>query len=95
MRRKQQTYKMPNPNYVKGRRKEYKICKELRSKGFDIVQRTAGSHSPIDVIAINKKLRVIKFIQSKPDTFSERERESIECEFHWLSNMFRCEFEVE
>ena len=47
---------MPNKNYIKGRRKEYKICKKLIEKGFDIAQRTAGSHSPIDIIVINKNI---------------------------------------
>ena len=45
---------MPNKNYIKGRRKEYLIRDKLIKEGFDIVQRTAGSHSFIDVIAIRK-----------------------------------------
>lgn len=85
---------MPNANYVKGRRKEYKICKQLREQGFDIVQRSAGSHSPVDVFAINKKLRVIKFIQSKPDDFPKSKADELEYELGWLNNMFRCEFEL-
>lgn len=82
---------MPNKNYVKGRRKEYKIMKELKKDGFDIAQRTAGSHSPIDVFAINKLTRVIKLIQAKPDDFNSRK---IERELNWLNNIFRVEFEV-
>ena len=50
---------MPNKNYIKGRRKEYKICKMLREDGYDIVQRTAGSHSPVDIIAICKENKKI------------------------------------
>jgi len=45
---------MPNKNYVNGRNKEYKVCKQLKEIGFDIAQRSAGSHSPIDIFAINR-----------------------------------------
>ena len=51
--------------YKKGARKEYKIIDDLRTEGYDIAQRTAGSHSCIDIIAINIKDKVIKLIQSK------------------------------
>lgn len=51
--------------YKKGRRKEYAICEQLKKEGFDIVQRTAGSHSPIDIIAIDTTNKVITLIQCK------------------------------
>jgi len=85
---------MGNKNYVKGRNKEYKICNDLRKMGFNIVQRSAGSHSPIDVFSINKELRVIKLIQAKPDNFSEKQKKEIEQDLNWLNNVFRVEFEV-
>ena len=85
---------MPNKNYLKGRTKEYAIVKQLKAEGFEIAQRTAGSHSPIDVFAINKFTRVIKFIQAKPDNFSEKEKRKINNELSWLNNMFRVEFEI-
>lgn len=66
--------KVPNRNYEKGRRKEYKVCKELREAGFDIVQRSAGSHSPIDIFAIDKKARVIHLVQCKPDNYSKKKQ---------------------
>jgi len=59
---------MPSKPYLKGRRKEYKVCKQLREEGFEIVQRTAGSHSPIDIIAIKRDL--ILLVQVKPDNYS-------------------------
>jgi len=86
--------------YKKGRRKEYMICEQLRKEGFNIVQRTKGSHSPVDIIAINKNLRVIKFIQSKRtlkenmNFVNESLKNKIEGEYVWLNNVFRCEFEV-
>lgn len=83
---------MPNKNYIKGRKKEYKIMKELKEQGFDIAQRTAGSHSPIDVFAIHKKNKVIKFIQSKPDNYPKTRAETIYSELDYLNDMFKCEF---
>ena len=83
---------MTNKAYVKGRNKEYKIVKELKDRGFDIVQRTAGSHSPIDIIAIDKITKVIRLIQAKPEGFNSKK---LEDEFRWLNGMFRVEFYVE
>ena len=51
--------------YKRGARKEYQIIKDLKDEGWPITQRTAGSHSPVDIIAINPELKTIKFIQSK------------------------------
>lgn len=53
-------------NYEKGRNKEYRIMSYFRKRDRDnIVIRTAGSHSPFDVVVINKRTRVISLIQSK------------------------------
>ena len=79
---------MPNPNYIKGRRKEYKIVNRLKTEGWDIVQRSAGSHSPIDIFAINKSLRVIKLIQAKPDDYPKSKEEKILSDNHWLNGVF-------
>lgn len=85
---------MPNKNYIKGRRKEYKIVNDLKKDGWIIAQRTAGSHSPIDVFAINKLTKVIKMIQAKPDSMSKNAKDKINQELNWLNNIFRVEFEV-
>ena len=85
---------MPNKNYVKGRNKEYSICRELKKEGYDIVQRSAGSHSPIDVFAINKALKKIKFVQSKPDNFAESAKKKILEECGWMRGYFWVEFEL-
>ena len=85
---------MPNKNYLKGRRKEWKTCKELKEDGFIIAQRSAGSHSPIDVFAINKEKKLIKFIQCKPDNYVDDE---IMKEWGWINeeaNNFKVSFEV-
>jgi Holliday junction resolvase len=85
---------MPNSNYIKGRNKEYKIMKQLREEGFDIVQRSAGSHSKIDIFAINVNERRIKFIQSKPDDYSESAIDKLMNDLSSLNNIFRCSFDV-
>ena len=82
---------MPNKNYVKGRKKEYAIVKKLKEEGYDIVVRSAGSHSAIDVWAINRKLRTIKLIQAKPEEFHIK---VLEDKYRWLNNVFRVTFEV-
>jgi hypothetical protein len=37
--------------YTEGRRIEYKVMAKLREMGYTMVLRTAGSHSPWDVVA--------------------------------------------
>lgn len=85
---------MPNKNYQKGLRKEYAIVKLFKETGCDIVQRTAGSHSPIDIIAINKSLKTIFLIQAKPDSMSEKEKQKIEDEFSWLNDEYYVRYKV-
>ena len=85
---------MGNKNYVKGRRKEYKIVNDFKEKGFEISQRTAGSHCPFDVIAIDKKTKRIKLIQAKPDSMSSSAKDKIEAENEWLNDEFMVSFEV-
>lgn len=86
--------------YKKGRRKEYKICEELRKEGFDIVFRSAGSHSPIDVIGINTEEKRIKLIQSKRtlkesmDFVEEKLKAKIESENSKINGRYMVEFEV-
>ena len=45
---------MPNKNYITGRRFEYKVRDEWRAKGY-VALRSAGSHSPYDVIALQPR----------------------------------------
>lgn len=85
---------MPNKNYIKGRRKEYKICKQLKEKGYDIVQRSAGSHSPVDIFAINSLTKTIKLIQAKPDNYGEKQVTEIYLDNKLLHGLFEVYFEV-
>ena len=85
---------MPNENYKKGRRKEYKLVEQLRNEGYQIVQRTAGSHSPVDIIAIHKEKKEILLIQSKPNNISQKLIDSISLENEWLTGEFHVEFQI-
>ena len=84
-----------NKNYVKGRRKEYKITKKYKDMGYEIAQRSAGSHSPVDVFAIDRDTRTIKLIQAKPDSMSDNAKKKIIEENKWLNGLFRVVFEVQ
>ena len=85
---------MPNKNYQKGRRKEYAVVKRYKEMGYDIAQRTAGSHSPFDVIAINLKKREIKLIQCKPDSMNAHQQQKIRDENKKLNGLFLVSFSV-
>lgn len=82
---------MPNKNYIKGRRKEYKLCKELKKEGFDIVQRTAGSHSPVDILAIDMTKMIILLVQAKPDNYKEKKYDLYK---KFLAGRFDVKFEI-
>lgn len=86
---------MPNKNYRKGRRKEYGVCDNLKKEGFEIAQRSSGSHSPIDVFAINKETKEIKFIQVKAGDLSSGEYSKIWEKNKWLNGKFDVSFEIE
>ena len=56
-----------NRNYVRGRNSEYAAIKRLRTEGAVFAQRTAGSHSPIDVVALMPD-GLVRLIQVKSDS---------------------------
>ena len=76
--------------YKKGRKKEYKIRRQLLDEGFDIAQRSAGSHSPVDIFAISRDKRIILFIQAKPEGYSSTKYEK----YNWLNGKFSVRFEI-
>lgn len=81
--------------YRKGVYKEYCIMDILLKKyKCDIVLRSAGSHSPIDVIGIRKKDKKIWVIQSKSKKMSEKTTKKLQDEFKWLNDEFMCKFRV-
>ena len=84
---------MPTP-YETGRRKEYGLVKAAKAQGCEIAVRTAGSHSPFDIIAINITQKRIWLIQSKPDYISKAEKARLESENAKLNDTFETRFIV-
>ncbi len=82
--------------YRKGRRYEYKICKQERSKGCDIVFRSAGSHSPVDVVSIDTASKIIRLIQCKAGgSYSIEKRDKLGLRYATLNGPFQVKFIVE
>lgn len=86
---------MPNKRYLKGRRKEYGITERLKKEGWDIAQRSKGSHSPVDVIAIDIKNKKIKLIQSKAGILSSGKITKIYEDNKELNGKFDVSFDIE
>jgi len=87
---------MARTNYQKGADKERRIVLALKSKGF-LSFRSAGSHSPIDVFAINPFSKEIKLIQAKlrgKTNLSSKERSSIISEGSQLNGSYSVIFEL-
>ena len=68
-----------NKNYVNGRNKEYRLIKKYKSLGYTCI-RSAGSHSPIDIVAIHPISHKILLVQSKPKSMSKKAKEKLEKE---------------
>ena len=79
---KRKNWKMTNKNYLRGRSREYRTMNKLKEIGYKIVLRSAGSHSPIDVVGI--KDNEIRLIQCKPKSLSEKKRQKILSDLAWL-----------
>ena len=80
--------------YLKGKRLENKIVKKLKERG-QIAFRSAGSHSPIDVIGIDTKFKIINLIQCKSGKFTEKEKFKLIEENRNLNGTFEVKFFVE
>jgi Holliday junction resolvase len=74
-------------NYQRGANKERRIVNAYREKGW-IALRSAGSHSPIDVVCINPATKEIKLIQSKLGELGKSEKRDLEIEMLSLSGMY-------
>lgn len=67
---------MTNKHYMKGYRKERKLVLLGREAGC-LAFRSAGSHSPVDVVIIDKKERTIQFVQCKRKDLRETEKNKL------------------
>lgn len=78
-------------SYVKGRRAEYRVMRLLEAAGYVCV-RTAGSHSPADVVAWRPGQTEMRFIQVKATRdgtgASPAEREALTL---WVPQQATCE----
>lgn len=84
---------MPNYNYNRGVRKERSIVNSAREQGLTAL-RSAGSHSPVDVVIINHIEKVVRLIQCKPKDISLKWIERIlEANKH-LNGTYEVRFEV-
>jgi Holliday junction resolvase len=62
-------------NYVAGRNAEYTIKRLLASKGFVYIIRSAGSHTPVDLIATDGKKIVA--VQVKKGSYISRDERAL------------------
>jgi len=84
---------MPIKRYRKGADEERRIVRLFREKG-SVALRSAGSHSPIDVVVIDHNLREIKLIQSKLGKLSVNKRKSIINNSIKLEGTYKVKFEL-
>lgn len=59
-------------NYQNGRAKEYRMRQKFMEEGWPIVMRTAGSHGPFDLIAINPEKGFMLLIQCKSSEYEKK-----------------------
>ena len=88
---------MTNPgssrNYARGRAREYRELDKMRKEGYDIVFRSAGSHSAIDCIGIRLKDKHIKLVQCKPRSMCKNAKVKITHTWELLNDEFLVSFE--
>lgn len=82
---------MANKYYIKGIKKERKIVNDEKALGR-IAFRSAGSHSPIDVVSIDTDMMIIRLIQAKTNELSEFEKKKIFSEMNKLKGIFEVQF---
>jgi len=84
---------MSQTNYQRDAAKERRIVNKFRKEGC-IALRSAGSHSPIDVVVVDFENRIIKLIQAKMGYLSKNMKEKILKEGDVLNGEYRVFFEL-
>lgn len=84
---------MVRTNYARGADKERRIKRKFEKAGW-ICIRSAKSNSIVDLVCINPKEKVIRFIQVKPKKFSKTQSDKLLKEAEFLNNEYICNFEV-
>ena len=76
---------MPNAKYISGRTFEYKVKSFLEGQGYFVV-RSAGSHSPVDLVAVDSLGQVL-FVQCKlKGAMTKKEQK----DFAGFTNKYNC-----
>jgi Holliday junction resolvase len=78
---------MPNRNYIKGVRKERVLVNHARADNH-LAFRSAGSHSPIDVVIINHDNHLINLIQCKPSSMRESAKSKLLSSLSYLNGTY-------
>lgn len=68
---------MPNKNYQRGYRVENKLVNSLKRAGWTFAARTAGSHSPADVIGITGNNVVFFQCKTNKDIVDKKNTEKL------------------
>jgi Holliday junction resolvase len=84
---------MPNTYYNRSKRKEQELVREAKKEG-KIALRSAGSKSPIDVVIIDRKNKLIQLLQVKTGTMSESALLKLSLEFNDLNSPFEVQYAV-
>ena len=85
---------MPNKHYMKGYRKERKLVNEARAEGY-LAFRSAGSHSPVDVVIVRQHGGTIDLIQCKSDNISVSKRKKLMKRSEEIDGYYYVRFKVE
>jgi len=84
---------MVNKSYMKGYRKERSIVNRARARGC-LSFRSAGSHSAVDVVIVDRESREIQLIQCKPDDIKSSEVKRLLKEGEGLDGQYTVGFYV-
>jgi len=82
-----------NKKYMKGYRKERKIVNDARAEGYTSF-RSAGSHSPVDVVIIDQDNRRMWLVQAKAGEISPEEKVKLHKDNQGLNGMYYVMFKV-
>lgn len=79
---------MVNRRYRKGYEYERKLVNKERDKG-NVSFRSAGSHSPIDVISIDHRNKRIELVQAKAgESYTDSKKAKIQAENSYLEGKY-------
>lgn len=80
--------------YFKGYKLERKVVNQARAKGY-ISFRSAGSHSPIDLVIVNHKDRKIELVQCKAgESYKESFKDKLAKQYEHLNGVYEVSFKV-